>query len=82
MICDCSPAEGVVIPTEGGEAKGANCAFPFMHEGKEQYECVEGEGEGGQPWCVTTNGLRGFCVYGEEPASVTSLTIVCIFFFL
>ena len=57
------------MATVGGNSKGNNCVFPFIHQGVSYTDCISGLA--GKSWCSTTSdydadGLFGDCVYGES----------------
>ncbi|KAI0208534.1 hypothetical protein LSAT2_006797 [Lamellibrachia satsuma] len=65
---------GPAIWTFGGTGKGANCLFPFTHEGTTYRQCIEVY-PGELPWCKTDNGKWGYCapveVLSEGPCKDT-----------
>ena len=50
-----------IIPTYGGDANGANCKFPFNHNGNEHKVCIR-TADRQLPWCEVGDGNRwGYC---------------------
>ena len=41
--------------TVGGTADGANCCFPFIHNGEEQLECIRTGNKTEGAWCGTSD---------------------------
>eukprot|EP00124_Ichthyophonus_hoferi_P005577 Ihof_evm1s847 gene=Ihof_evmTU1s847 len=59
-----------LMSTTGGTAEGAQCMFPFTHEGKSYIgECVEPSGDKADNWCYTDKeGHWGYCDETDESA--------------
>ncbi|KAI0218445.1 Cysteine-rich secretory protein 3 [Lamellibrachia satsuma] len=72
LVCNYSPPGNYIgkqpytakdasaIWTFGGTGIGANCLFPFTHEGTTYDQCIEVY-PGEMPWCKTDNGKWGYC---------------------
>ena len=64
--------------TDGGNAGGAPCVFPFIYKSKSFTECTDVDES--RPWCATSGNYArekewGFCL-GEPKTIKISLTVV------
>ncbi|XP_039605446.1 epididymal sperm-binding protein 1-like isoform X2 [Polypterus senegalus] len=57
------------IPTTGGNANGAPCVFPFIHQGKSYSYCITYNEDRRLPWCATTSNYDKDKQWGYCPKS-------------
>ncbi|XP_067324433.1 matrix metalloproteinase-9 [Anolis sagrei] len=61
---------GIVVKTYYGNAKGANCRFPFVFEGKSYSSCTTDGRSDGLSWCATTADYDKDKTYGFCPSEL------------
>ena len=66
------------IKTDGGNAGGANCVFPFIYQSVSYGSCITQGETFSKPWCATTSDfdtdrLWGYCV--RESKTLSSMVL-------